>query len=157
MTNNEAQKFLVVVDDTPECRKALRFACRRAQRTGGQVALLRVLRPADFQHWLAVEKRMEEEATEEAEELLRSLANQARENWGLEVEVKVSQGETYDVVLKLIEEDSAIRILVLGAAPGGEGPGPLVSQLAGKISGGMRVPITVVPGNLSDQQIDELT
>ena len=85
------------------------------------------------------------------------LAAEINEEWALEVELVVSEGETGDVVLKVIEEDPTIRILVLGAASGNEGPGPLVSQLVGKISGGMRVPITVVPGNLTDSQIDELT
>ena len=70
----EARQFLVVVDDTPECRKALRFAWRRAQRTGAGVTLLRVIDPVDFQHWLSVEERMREEAREEAEELLQKLA-----------------------------------------------------------------------------------
>ena len=73
------RNFLVVVDDTPECRVALRFACMRAHRTGGGVVLLRVMEPADFQHWMAVEKLMREEAREEAEELLRGLSDEMNE------------------------------------------------------------------------------
>ncbi len=153
----EARQFLVVVDDTPECRKALRFAWRRAHRTGAGVTLLRVIDPVDFQHWLSVEERMREEAREEADELLKKLAAEVQQQSTILPELVVREGDVREVVVKLIEEDKTIRILVLGAGTGSEGPGPLVSQLAGKMSGAMRVPVTVVPGNLSDAQLDLLT
>ncbi len=66
--------FLVVVDETEEMRVALRFACRRARNTGGRVALLYVIEPADFQHWQAVGDLMREEARSEGEQLLQKLA-----------------------------------------------------------------------------------
>ena len=151
------RKFLVVVDDTPECHKALRYAWRRAKQTDGAVSLLRVLHPADFQHWLAVQEKMREDAMAEAENLLRSLAAKVNQESGLLPELVVREGDARDVVLKLIEEDRDIRVLVLGAAPGDQGPGPLVSHIAGKISGSMHIPVTLVPGSLTDVQIDELT
>ena len=154
---SEARQFLVVVDNTPECRKALRFAWRRAQRTGAGVTLLRVIDPVDFQHWLAVEERMREEAHEEAETLLRKLADEVQQQSEILPELVVREGPIRDVVIKLVDEDHTVRILVLGAGSGSDGPGPLVSQMAGKMSGAMRVPVTVVPGNLSDVQLDLLT
>ena len=54
--------FLVVVDESEEMRNALRYACRRAQHTNGRVALLLVVEPAEFQHWLGVGRVIEEEA-----------------------------------------------------------------------------------------------
>lgn len=150
-------KFLVVVDDTPECRTALRFASRRARRTGGGVVLLRVIEPADFQHWAAVEKLMREEAREEAEKLLTQLASQVNESAGIMPEYTIREGHPAEQILALIEEDKSIRILVLGASPDKEGPGPLVSRLAGQMSGSMRVPITLVPGSLTSEEIDEVT
>ena len=59
--------------------------------------------------------------------------------------------------LALIDEDPDIRILVLGASSGAEGPGPLVALMAGKMAGTMHIPVTVVPGNLAESQVDELT
>jgi nucleotide-binding universal stress UspA family protein len=157
INESESPQFLVVVDDTLECRKALRFAWRRAQRTGAGVTLLRVIDPVDFQHWLAVEERMREEAHEEAEALLKKLAVEVQQQSEILPELVVREGPIRDVLIKLIDEDHAIRILVLGAGSGADGPGPLVSQMAGKMSGAMRVPITVVPGSLSDDQLDLLT
>jgi nucleotide-binding universal stress UspA family protein len=157
INESESPQFLVVVDDTLECRKALRFAWRRAQRTGAGVTLLRVIDPVDFQHWLAVEERMREEAHEEAEALLKKLAVEVQQRSEILPELVVREGPIRDVLIKLIDEDHAIRILVLGAGSGADGPGPLVSQMAGKMSWAMRVPVTVVPGSLSDDQLDLLT
>ncbi len=150
------RKLLVVVDDTPESNNSLRYACRRASRAGGSVILLRVIYPADFQHWLAVEERMRQEAREDANELLERLCQEVKEQWGVESEPLILEGKTDKVIMSLIENDLDIKILVLGSASGKDGPGPLVSQLVGK-SSEIRIPVTVVPGELTEEQIDELT
>ena len=151
------RKFLCVVDDSPECRLALRFAFRRAARTGGGVILLYVIEPADFQHWMAVENLMREEAREAAEEVLQTLADEVNEWSGIMPEFSIREGRKQDEVLALLEEEPEIRLLVLGASAEKDGPGPLVTALVGPLSANMRVPVTVVPGNLNIQQIDEIT
>ncbi|MBE7635843.1 universal stress protein [Sneathiella sp. P13V-1] len=150
-------KFLVVVDDTPECRTAIRFACRRAWHVGGGVILLRVIEPPDFQHWMGVEQVMREEAREAAEELLQSLADDISKDTNLVPEFVIRDGYVKDELIGLIEEDPDIRILVLAASPDTGGPGPLVKSLVGEMSGTFAIPITVVPGNLTDQQLDAVT
>ena len=150
------RKFLVVVDETPECRVALRFAAQRARNTGGGVALLYVMEPAEFQHWMFVGDLMQDEARAEAERVLQGLAAEVNALTSIVPELVVREGRRSDELLALIDSDPGIRVLVLGAAPGPQGPGPLVSALAGQMSGTFRIPITVVPGNLTDEQIDEL-
>jgi nucleotide-binding universal stress UspA family protein len=149
--------FLIVVDATAEMRSALRFACNRAKKTAGRVALLYVLEPADFQQWMAVESLIQEERREEAEKLLQDLSAQVNEIAGTMPMVYVREGERAAQIMKLIDEEPSISILVLGAGAGPEGPGPLVSYLVGKMAGKLRVPITVVPGKLTNEQIDALT
>ncbi len=149
--------FLVVVDATKEMQLALRFACRRARHTKGRVALLFVMEPADFQHWMAVEEKMREERRAEAEQVLQDLAAEAQEQTGKIPVLHVREGEQVDEIVKLIEEEPNISVLVLGAGTGKKGPGPLVSSLAGKLSGKFPIPITVVPGNLTNEQIDALS
>ena len=151
------RKFLICVDDTPECRLALRFGCRRARATSGGVTLLRVIEPGDFQHWIAVEERHSEEAREEAEALLQGLAAEVNDWAGLMPELVVREGRWQDEVLALIDEDRDIRVLVLGAASGSDEPGPLVSSLVGHMGDMVHIPVTVVPGSLTIEQIDELT
>ena len=149
--------FLVVVDETEEMEVALRFACRRARHTGGRVALLYVIEPAEFQHWMAVEDLMREEARSEGEQLLQKLAAQVNELVGSIPILYVREGKVRDELFKLLDEEPRVSILVLGANPGSRGPGPLVSALTGKMIGKLRVPVTVVPGNLGDEEIDMIS
>jgi nucleotide-binding universal stress UspA family protein len=150
------RKFLVVVDTTPECKVALRFAARRAQHTGGIVTLLSVVMPADFQQWAGVERVMREEAHQEAEHMLHEAAKVVNDIVGAMPELVIREGRTADEVRGLIKEDPAVSILVLAAGTSTEGPGPLVSAVARPGSGAYPIPVTVVPGNLSDEDIDAL-
>ena len=148
--------FLVVVDDSEEMRVALRYAALRARHTGGRVALLYVIEPTDLQQWMAVESLMREERREEAEALLGKLAAEVGDLCGTLPILHIREGFRRDELLALLDEEPSISILVLAAGAGPEGPGPLVTQLVGKMAGRMRVPITVVPGNLTDEQIAAL-
>jgi len=148
--------FLVVVDDSEEMRVALRYAALRARHTGGRVALLYVIEPSDLQQWMAVETLMREERREQAEVLLQKLSAEVSDLCGAVPIVHIREGRRRDELVALLEEEPSISILVLAAGTGPEGPGPLVTQLVGKMSGRMRVPITVVPGSLSDEQIAAL-
>ena len=153
----QGRVFLVVVDETEEMRAALRFASLRAKSTGGKVALLYVIEPTEFTHWVAVEDLSQEENRERAEEVMQDLSAEVNE-WAGELPVLFLRVGTRDeCVLELIEEEPDISILVLGAATGTKGPGPLVSALTGRLVSKLRVPVTIVPGNLSDEQIIAIT
>ncbi|EWY40422.1 universal stress protein [Skermanella stibiiresistens SB22] len=149
--------FLVVVDDSEELNIALTYACLRARNTGGRVALLYVMEPSDFQHWIAVEDIMREERRTEAEQVLQRHAKQVNEITGTLPILYVREGERRDELLALINEEPSISILVLAAGTGPEGPGPLVSHLAGKGVAKLRIPLTLVPGSLRREQLDLIT
>lgn len=150
------RKFLVVVDETPECESALAFAASRAQRTGGQLALLYVIEPdVDFQ-WLAVEEVAREEGHSKAKAVFRLFGRKLKTMGfeALEPEEIVREGMKSEEITKLIEEDEDIGVLVLGASKDPSGPGPLVANLAGgRLAGTFPVPLTVVPGHLSIEEI----
>jgi len=150
------RKFLVVVDKTPECKVALRFATRRAQHTGGRVTLICVVQPGDFQQWRGVEEIMREEAHEEAEAAVHEAAKLVYDLSGLMPELVIEHGETAECVMNLIQSDKDVSILVLAAGTSKEGPGPLVSRVAGPQAGGYPIPVTIVPGSLSDDAVDAL-
>ncbi|MEQ8965442.1 MAG: universal stress protein [Azospirillaceae bacterium] len=151
-----ARLFLVVVDDTEEWRAALRFACRRAVHTQGRIALLRVVEPGEFQHWMAVEDMMREEQRQEAEQLLQRVAKEVNAQTGSMPVLYLRDGDPREQLQALIDEEPAISILVLAAAPSEKGPGPLISDLMTKRVGRMRIPVTIVPGGLADGDIDEI-
>lgn len=149
--------FLCVVDESEELANALRFACRRANSTGGRVALLYVMQPAEFQHWMAIGDRMREEAREEAEELLQVVASVVQKRTNKMPACFIREGTIREEVVKLIDEETDVSLLVLGAATGTDGPGPLITHLVEKMAGNLRIPVTIVPGNLSEAQIDAIT
>ncbi|PSM16505.1 universal stress protein [Nitratireductor sp. StC3] len=149
------RKFLAIVDETPECERAVAYASRRAQSTGGVLVLLFVIEPTDFQQWFGVEKIMREEANAAATAALDAAARRVREQIGIEPELVVREGEPAEEIHRLIEEDQDIAILVLAAGAAKEGPGPLVSSIAGK-GAAFPIPVTVVPLNLSDEDIESL-
>lgn len=150
------RKFLTIIDDTPECERAVAYAARRARSTDGVLVLLYVVQPGDFQHWLGVEQIMREEATEKAQATLDSFASKVRETVGIESESVIGEGTATEEIHKLIETDQDIAILVLAAGSAKEGPGPLVSSVAGSTAA-FPIPVTIVPADLTDEDIDSLT
>lgn len=149
--------IMVVVDESEEMSQALFYACRMAVSTGGKVGLLKVVEPAEFQHWMNVAELMREERREEAEEFLQTIAAVVQQHTGFMPIVYIREGDIQEELLNLIDEDQTICSLVLGAATGDYGPGPLVSALVNNVSGVLRVPVTVVPGSLSHAEISAIT
>lgn len=150
------RKFLVVVDDTAECDRAVMFATRRAAHTGGALVLLTVIEDADFRSFLGVEQAMRAAARAEAEEVLDTVTRRVGEIAAIEPERVIREGSRAGEVVKLIDEDTDIAVLVLAAGTGPDGPGPLVASLAGRAAGHFPVPITIVPGHLTDEEIADI-
>jgi nucleotide-binding universal stress UspA family protein len=149
--------FLVVVDESEELQIAVHYAARRAAHTGGRVALLYVIEPSDLQTWIAIENLAREEQREEAEQLMLRLCEEILPIAGSMPIVYIREGPRRDELLALINEDPSISILVLAAGTGPEGPGPLISYLTGKPAARLRIPITIVPGGLTMEQLDAVS
>lgn len=148
------RKFLVVADGTPESEIAIHFASLRALHTSGVVTLFSVVDLGEAaQQWLGVQNLMREEARAEAEATLHKLAAHVNEYAGIMPELVIREGRLAEELLKFIAEDTNIAILVLAAGTGKEGPGPLVSTIAGK---GFPIPVTVVPDTLTEEAIQAL-
>jgi nucleotide-binding universal stress UspA family protein len=148
------RKYLVVIDDTPECDRAVYWAARRAGRTKSAVVMLRLIEPGDRnQQWLGVADLMQAEQMEAAKKLLDKYAARAEKIAGVKVDRVIREGAASEQIIKLIDEDADIGILVLGAGTSAEDPGPLVSNVA-KFAGTFPIPLAIVPGHLSDEDID---
>jgi nucleotide-binding universal stress UspA family protein len=150
------RKYLVVIDDTEECDRAVYWAAKRAGRTKSQIVMLRVIETAERnQQWLGVADIMQAEEQEAANKTLDKFAARTKEIAKITPDRVVREGDTAEQIIKLIEEDEDIGILVLAAGVGKEGPGPLVSGLA-KTAGDFPIPVAIVPGHLSDADIDSM-
>lgn len=155
--SGHARKFLLVVDDSQEVESALYYAASRILRSSGSLVMLYVIEPQEFQHWVGVRQVQLEEETNKARALFRlfrrKLHNVGFENIAVEEVVREGSNKA-ETLMRLIEEDEDIAILVLGASTDPKGPGPLVSSLAaGKVAGTFPIPITIVPGNLALEDI----
>jgi nucleotide-binding universal stress UspA family protein len=148
--------YLVVIDDSDEARVALRFAARRAAKTGGAVEILALVPRPEFVQWGGVQAAMEEEARLRAEALVARAAGELIEETGLRPSITVRQGEGVAVVREILKTSPGIAALVLGAAAHG-GPGPLITHFAGAEAGAMPCPLMIVPGSLSDEALDLLS
>ncbi len=150
------RKLVVVVDDSPESKVAIRFAAARAVHiTGGGLILFHCIRPGEFQHWMAVADRMREEAFEEAEELLSGVAQQLHDYCGVEPEMAVVEGDPQEAMVKYLESRDDIFGLVLGAGDDG-GPGPLVDYFTGTAISHLPCPVFIIPGTMTYDQVDEM-
>lgn len=147
---------MAVIDDTPECSRAVHYAGMRAKNSNGGMVLLYVIADGDFQQWLGVEGIMRAEAREEAEATLAKIAQTVRETIGIDPEMVIREGSATEQIYSLIEEDRDIAILVLAAGSAKDGPGPLVSSIAGKTAA-FPIPVTVIPDSLTDAEIDALS
>ncbi|MHA6689331.1 universal stress protein [Devosia sp. A449] len=145
------RKFLVVIDETPECERALTFAAYRVKRTGGTVVLMSVVQKPEF-IGLGVEAVLRAEAVEEAERNLDARLARIRDIGEVRSESVIREGEAAEEIERVIDQDRDIAILVLAASTSGEGPGPLVAHFASR-SNALPIPLTVVPGRMTDDEI----
>ena len=148
------RKYLVVIDDTEECDRAVYWAAKRAGRTKSQIVMLRVVETAERnRQWLGVADIMQAEALEAANKVLDKFAARIKKIARLTPDRVIREGDTTEQISQLIDEDADIGILVLAAGIGNEGPGPLITHLA-KTAGQFPIPVAGVPGHLSDADID---
>jgi len=148
--------YLVVIDDSPEARVALRFAARRAAKTGGAVEVLAVVEPQDFVQWGGVQAAIEEEQRLRIEASVAASVGEIMDAAGIQPKIVVRQGDRVSTVRGYIGTREDIAALVLGAAPSGH-PGPLVADFTGHDAGKLPCPLMIIPGSLTEEQLEALS
>lgn len=153
----KAVKYLVCVDSSDCSRVALHYACRQAIKRGGSVEVLHVVAPADTQNLFGVAEKMRLERRQEAEIMVKSLSESAFQYAGVTPTMQIREGRPGEEIIAAALSDSNVNMLVLGASPESAKRGNLIQWLAGRLGDRLLVPIILVPGNLTDLQIDELS
>ncbi len=148
--------YLVVIDETDEASVALRFASRRAMKTGGALHILALVESEGFVAWGGVQATLEEEAKNRAEALVSSAAGTLFDETGIRPSITVKEGKGADDVRRVMKKIDGLAALVLGASASGS-PGPLVTHFAASEAGSLPCPVMVVPGSLSKEEIDRLS
>jgi nucleotide-binding universal stress UspA family protein len=150
------RKYLVIIDDTDECERAVHWAAKRVGRTESRLIMLRVIETSERnQQWLGVADIMKAEEMEAAEKALDKYGEIAKKLSRHVADRVIREGDIAEEVIKLIEEDADIGILVLAAGVGKEGPGPLVTSIC-KTASTFPIPVAIVPGHLSDDELDAM-
>ncbi|MEO7504045.1 MAG: universal stress protein [Sphingomicrobium sp.] len=151
-----ARTYLVVIDDSAEARTALRFASRRAAKTGGSIEVLAVVQPQDFVQWGGVQAAIEEEQRLRISASVTASVGEIIDAAGITSEIVVREGDPVSVVRAYVGTRADIAALVLGAAASGH-PGPLVADFTGNDAGKLPCPVMIVPGSLTDEQLEQLS
>jgi hypothetical protein len=153
---DQSRKFLAVSDETDECVSALCFAGMRAKAVGAGLVILRCAKVPGTGGWLGLDKDISQDAVDSARLKATEHAGIVEKRTGVKAELSVSDDEPIDAIRKLVDGDPAIKVLILAAGTG-RSPGPLVSRLAkGKPIASRPIAVTVIPGNLTDAQLDEM-
>jgi Universal stress protein family len=152
-TGEALRKFLILMDDTPEMLNAMRYAALRASKTGGLVEMLAVISAEEFQHFLGVADVMRAEAHEKVEAHFQVFKQRMEKQEGITPTLRIREGDKLDAIIEHVKSDPEIAVLVIGAGTDKAGPGPLVAALTGRRLEDLRVPITIVPGSMSKEEI----
>jgi hypothetical protein len=154
---NLSRKFLAVSDESDECLSALIFAALRAKTIGGGLVILRCARVPGMGGWIGLDKDISQDAIDSARLKAKEHADAVKARTGLDPDISVSDDEPIDAIRKLVDSDPAIKVLVLASGTGRAGPGPLVSRLGkGKPLASRPIAVTVIPGDITDDQLDEI-
>ena len=154
--SEKKRTYLVIVDDSPEARVALRFAARRAAKTDGRIEVLGIVEPQDFVQWGGVQNAIEEEQRLRIQGVVSQAVGEILDESGVEANVIVQQGEPVKTVRDYIGERTEVAALVLGAAPSGD-PGPLVGNFCGMDAGRLPCPVMLIPGSIDDERLEQLS
>lgn len=154
--SNQKSKFLVCVNEKEHSKTVLRFACSRAKKTGNIVQMIYVIDPLDYHSIFTLGDMFKKNRQTEAQFLLDNMTALAQE-WAEITPVGViREGKVFDEIISCIEEDHNIALLLLAVNPRGS-KGKLLPKLTNAIGSKYSIPLMLVPGNLTDQQIQELS
>ena len=148
--------FLVIIDDSKEMMNALRYAALRAGRVNGSVALLATFDSIDFSHWKAVENIADAEFREEAENKMKDFEAIILGKCSKRPKKFIMKGDRINCILEFLKYNKFISNLILACSSEKSGPGPLISAFTGKHRASLHVPLTIIPANLSEEEIDNL-
>ncbi len=155
--NGATRTYLVVMDDSGEARAALRFAARRAAKTGGRLEVLAITAGQDFVQWGGVQAAIEEEQQLRIEAEVAAALGELPGAEGLRPgAILIRAGDPAGAVRDLLGTREDIAALVLGTAPSGD-PGVLVAAFTGSDSGKLPCPVMLIPGGLSDERLEALS
>ncbi len=149
-------KYLVIADDNPESAVAMRYAARCIRRPEDELTLLAVVRPVEFQYWNALMDTMISDTREKLTQYLESSASYLQSNHGVNPRIIKLEGDPVKVITTFVSKEENLGALVLGIDSGPNGPGKLIRHFSHQSSGSLNVPLILVPGHMTDENLRNL-
>ena len=151
------ENYLVCVNSEHYSEVALHFTCFLAKKDHGSILLLHVIEPADYQSLGMVADKMRKEKHEESQALLSELAKKAQEWSGVMPTVMVREGLIEDEIIAVVEADPSIKMLIAGVASESSKKSKIIPPLVSAISTKLLIPMLIVPGALTNQEMEDVT
>ena len=155
LSNNE-DVYLIVANNNEEFALSLRYTARLAAANNAHVGILATIDEQEFQHWQNVENMMRRELRDKTEKEVWTIAKKVQSLNGQIPVIYVREGKSEDAVLKTLEEEPNIKMIILTGSVASGGPGKLVDYFTSKGLSKLKVPLVLVPGNIQTHEIDEL-
>jgi nucleotide-binding universal stress UspA family protein len=160
-SENEAlakkNSYLVCVNEEDYSKVAVKFASQLAKNTGASLLILHVMEPMDYQTLGSVAEKMKQERALDAEALLTSLAQEVDESVAIKPALMIREGLIENEIVKVIEEDTNVHMLIVGSASEGNAKSKTLPPLAAQVGRKLYIPMLIIPGNMTEQQITALT
>jgi nucleotide-binding universal stress UspA family protein len=148
---------LVCVSNEAESAVALRFGCLRAKRRNHHITILHVLEPTEFQGLSSITDAIREEREEQADNLLLEMERQASEQGIEHPSLMIRVDTLWNGIVAAIEENPNINMVILAVRPDSHRGPKLMAALTEELGNSIRVPIMVVPGDLTEEQVNLLS
>ncbi len=151
-------KLLVCVDDQPHSIVALHFACSKARHLNYALELIHVVDSSDYNNsaLFGVADKIRDERREVAEKLMSEMAAEVQRYAAITPSCIIREGLVSEEVVKVVKEDTDFNMLIIGKAPQEAKKNDMISLLTSELASKLMIPMIIVPGNLSDKDIDDL-
>lgn len=151
MVQPNVRTYVVCVSNNEASKVAVKMACIKAKNHGGQVKVVHVIPPTDGQTLFMVADRLKGELRAESEAYIQAMCEEAFSLTGLMPAVDIRDGDVGEQILKAVKEDENTILMVLGMDKGAHGD--LIEWLSEQMGRKLLIPMMIVPGNLTDEQI----
>jgi hypothetical protein len=150
------KSYLIIADESEEFSAALYYALRLANLNNGHVSIAHIQDLQDFLHWGAVENMVRNDMRKESEQVLYRIARECNAYNNHIPSLYSREGKAVDVIQDILERDPRICALILAASTKSSGPGPLIKHFSGKAGASLKIPLMIIPGTLSKDDVENL-
>lgn len=150
------RRVLVLVNGELTTRAAVAWAAHWCNRTGDGIVLFHVIEPDHAMGFGVMQDLMRAEQWQAAERMLATFSSYAEKLTGRAPEHMVREGPLKETVREVLKSEPNLSLLVIAASHREAGPAPLIGYLASRMGSRVQVPMVLVPGSLTGDEIEKM-